>query len=51
VQHLGVEVHELGQRRLVSPGPGMVLVMVVMVMAFHGTTLRPVCAYGIVSCV
>ena len=50
VQDLGVEVHELGQRRLVRPGPGMMLVMVV-VMALHGSTLRPVCVDGIVSCV
>ena len=50
VQDLGVEVHELGQRRLVRPGPGMVLVMVV-VMAVHGSTLRPDCVDGILSCV
>ena len=39
VQDLGVEVHELGQRRLVGLVPGMVVVMVVVRLPWlHATT-------------
>jgi hypothetical protein len=52
VQDLGVEVQQLGQGRVVSLVPGLVLLMVmVVVMAFQGSTLRPACAAGIESCV
>ena len=53
VQHLRVQVQELGQGRLVGPALGIVLVLVpgaMVRMAFHGLTLRFSCAVDIESC-
>jgi len=48
VQHLGVQVQELSQDRLV--GPSVVMVMLMGVMAIHASTLRAPCAIDIGSC-
>ena len=52
VQHLGVEVQELGHLLVAVPAPGVVVarVMVIAVMSGHGPTVRGSCVIDIGSC-
>ncbi len=47
---LGVEIEQLEHGRGVDLARGLVPVATVMLVAFHGPTIRISCAYGIVSC-